>query len=271
MLDNSRKSLKFYRLLSLAGLSASQVSYLTIYDQNIFFDYIARVDNKFINFCLINDRNLARYQIFFKLEEWLKEHPCSMFDMPVINVIELDGDKWFYEEMSYYNDINNLTFDDCLLINEKIVEFNQHVQKFASTVDYELSIAYNSIIKEYRPSYLQRDKTTLSLEYGDVGTMFDCNRISKIDNVIKFTGYQSFLFYDNELTSNLILVKSMLTDTYDEKVLKISHIKDENIPMLEKVIAIQEERIGRVPQEHYKNTSDILMHLNEIKEILWKK
>jgi hypothetical protein len=224
-LDNPVETKKFYQLLSNVHIDPSCVTYLTTYKDNFFFDFIAKTDNQFINFCHITETNLARYQVILQFHEWIKLNPSSNFVPSIVKLVALGGidDMWFYEEIPYYNNLDELSVTNCLQIDNTIKSFNDHVKIFSKTINPILQHNYNLIIKNYCNTTTDFDNGIV-FEYGDIFTMFRCNRITMINNDFYFAGYQGFLYYEKILTPIGILIMSSLNDSIEEKNKKLLQV-----------------------------------------------
>jgi hypothetical protein len=224
-LDDPVETKKFYQLLSNVHINPSCVTYLTTYNDNFFSDFIAKTDNQFINFCHITENNLARYQVILQFHEWIKLNPSPNFVPSTVKLVSLSeiDDMWFYEEIPCYNNLDKLSVTDCLQIDNTIKSFNDHVKLFSKTINPTLQHSYNLIIKNYCKTKADFNNDIV-FEYGDIFTMFMCNRITKIDNNFYFAGYQGFLYYEKVLTPTGILIMSSLNDSIEEKNKKLLQV-----------------------------------------------
>lgn len=239
-LDSHAETEKFYTLLSNMQIDPSCVTYLTTYKDSTFFDFIAKVDDRFINFCHITKKNIARYQIILKFHEWIQENPSPNFNPSLVKMISLGSsdDMWFYEEMSYYDRLNSITFDECLQINDTINTFNNHIKQFSKTLPLNLKQEYNLIIQNYCAKDVSITDDDIIFEYGDIFTMFACNRITKTNDLFQMTGYQGLLFYDRQFTKLFIIIMSCLLDNLEDKKTKLSLINPQSTEMIRTIIQI---------------------------------
>jgi len=276
-LDNIENTIKFYKLLSKVQIDPTCITYLTSYKDKLFFDFIAKTDHQFVNFCHINNKNMARYNIILKFHEWIQLNPHPNFKSSVVKVLSLGGtdDLWFYEEMIYYENLSTISFDECLQINSTIKNFNNYIKEFFKTLSVQEKNDYTLIMKNYcKDEFKMKFDNNFIFEYGDIFTMFKCNRITKIDNNFQITGYQGFLFYDDQFTTLLIIIMSCMLDTLENKKIKLSLIDTQSTEMLKDII----QNLTKKSNTEFKqwllflNCDDIFKkHIAELETILWKK
>lgn len=265
------KNIKFFQLISAVNIQMNEVEYFSIYHDKIFFDYIAKTKDSFINFCLINENNSARYRVFIQLNDWLQRNAYPNFIMPEIKIIKLGEEQWFFEKMPYYEKLFSLSIDDYVLINESISCFNKHINSFIPTIDIKLQHDYNRILYNYCPDFLKEkflESKNIVLEYGDIPTLFDCCRIKKCNQSFKFSGYQSFLFYDKIATKAIIFILSFLFDSVEEKHQKINLLPVEVKNFLPMIIEILLDRFNHKTKEYFNYSEDNIKNLMEYKSLL---
>ena len=267
----SVEKLKFYRLLSAVGISARDVTYFYIYNDSLFFDYIAKVQDSFINFCLLTEANISRYYIIKKFDTWIRENSIACFDPPTIQLIKINNQVWFYEKMHYYPDLGKLSYNDCIEFDNEIQRFNKHISSFKKLLSKEEKEEYNRVIFEYTPSNMRGEVGDILFEYGDSFRCFDCNRVTKKNDKFIFTGYQGLLFYNQQINIGIILIMSMLNDTYKEKENKIALLSKEEIKSLGDILIIIEQRILNYPDQFYTSSEDFIKNLEDIKGIVCKQ
>jgi len=273
-LDTLENTTKFYKLLSKVQIDPTCITYLTSYKDELFFDFIAKTDHQFVNFCHINNKNMARYNIILKFHEWIQLNPHPNFKSSVVKVLSLGGtnDLWLYEEMIYYKNLSTISFDECLQIDSTIKNFNNHIKGFFKTLSAQEKKDYNLIMQNYcKDEFKMKFDSNFIFEYGDIFTMFRCNRITKIDNNFQITGYQGFLFYDDQFTKLLIIIMSCMLDTLENKKIKLSLIDTQSTEMLKDIIQILTKKSNN-EFKLFLNCDDIFKkHIAELETILWKK
>lgn len=265
------EKLKFFKLLKAVDISSIDVEYYYVYEDPLFYDYIIKVKDRFINFCAITENNQARYTVLDKLDKWLEKNPIDIFEKSVVKIIEVDGQLWFYENMPYYSDLGKLSYDDCLLMDQQIKKLNEHILPFKQQLTKEEQLSYNKIIFDYTPSYMMPSTDSILFEYGDIFRCFDCNRIKKTDTGFKFTGYQAFLFYYKNFNVSVILMMSMLSDTYKEKETKLEKFNENELQTLLVSIEVHKSRTDHYADQIYKNAEDFAKNLTDIERIICKK
>lgn len=265
------EKLTFYKLLSSVGFRSADVTYFYIYKDPLFFDYIAKVQDNFINFCLLTESNISRYYIIKKFDAWIRENSIACFEPPSIQLIKIDNQMWFYEKMQYYPDLGKLSYNECIEFDNEIQRFNEHISSFKELLSKEEKEEYNRIIFEYTPSNMHGAVDDIIFEYGDSFRCFDCNRVTKKNDKFIFTGYQGLLFYDQQINIGIILIMSMLNDTYKEKENKIALLSKEEIKSLGDILIIQEQRILNYPDQFYRSSEDFIKNLEDIKGIVCKQ
>lgn len=264
------EKLKFFKLLKLVDLNPSDVSYYYVYQDKLFYDYIAKVGDRFVNFCRVTDVNRPRYKLLAKFDRWIRENPCDYFEPSTVSFIQVDGQTWFYENMAFYQDVGKMTYADCETFDSQMQSFNQYVLPFKSQLSDSDKLSYNQVILEYSPDSMIESNHDILFEYGDAFRCFDCNRVTRISDQFKFTGYQGFLFYNHKFNINMIVMMSMLSDTLDEKEIKINLLDSEKTHTLDQLIDHQTERVTQYPDQFFKS-SEFAKNLQDIKGIICKK
>lgn len=261
------ENLKFFKLLSSVGASPKDVTYSYVYSDHLFYDYIAKVGDRFLNFCLITATNSARYEMLIKLDTWMSTNEIDCFERPEVKVIEVGGQQWFYESIPFYPNLGKLSYQECLLLDHHLYILNQHVLGFAKNLTDQEKSAYNAIIMEYVPDHLRAGYTDVILEYGDIFRSFDCNRISRTATGFKLSGYQAFLFYNKDYNMAMTLIMSMMNDTYSEKQQKLAEVSSDDLNRIKGITSIQDDRVQRFPDQFYK-IDEFAAALTDIKAII---
>ena len=257
--------------MSTVGLKPADVSYFYIYKDHLFFDYIAKVNDRFVNFCKVTDENQSRYSVLTKLDKWLDLNPFYGFERPIIKHLDVDNQQWFYENMPFYQDLGKFTYNDCVLFDKLMQEFNEHILPFKNQLTDNEKQCYNKVIFDYTPVDMRNKDSDILFEYGDSYRCFDCNRITRHNNTLLFTGYQGFLFYNQDFNIGIILLMSMLFDTYKEKEQKLKSLDLVTIDKLHYLIKTQEQRVRMYPDQFYRSIEEFKKNLEDVKDILCKQ
>lgn len=262
------KSLTFFKLMNSVGLDPRLVEQYSIYDDGEYHDHIAKLGSSYVNFCRITPSNRARYQVLLALDQWLARNPTELFQPPEVRLLECEGEEWYYERIDYYDTVLPLSYEQCMILDQRQRQFNQHCEKFAETVSEPLRRDYNRAIGFYlQHTDLELPENTLHLMYGDWVRTIDCHRIGFGAKGYVFTGYQAFLFYHPTVNPATLLLMSMIKDTQSQREHKIAKMSP---AQLKECRALIRGRFAKEWELHsecidfYRNTGDYLGELGRL-------
>jgi hypothetical protein len=217
----------FIQILKEQSINYSKINYFNMYiDEDMFFDYIAQIDNFYINICKINEKNFIRYNTLLKINE----SNILNFEKSEAKIIEFNNEKYFFEKIKMFDNfvdyfslnkkdklINslkelNLSIKNILLKDEKEELFNFFNRNgYIESIDKMLKIKNDDFV----------------LTYIDFEKAIELKRIKFENEKFIFAGLQSFFPFSTEVsefTAELFLNKKINFNEFSN--LKINSFLD---------------------------------------------
>lgn len=254
-------------LSKIIGVSITNLKkHNTYVDEGFFFDHVLELENCYVNFCLITERNKGRYQLLLELNKSLAS--SDYFIPSEAGIIEHDQ-QWFYEIVPIFDkSYTSLSIEDLKLFWHNLDQLN--VEANSCSIDADIVSRNNQFFKEivyykelesFFPTQFNDHNNNLSNLYTnfvDVEKVFELNRIQDF----KVTGLQSFLPCPAEYAKIVSTIWSSFNDS--DSVLK------EKLALLDSsIIRIIEHFKSDINSAYYTiDINKLIKHYNRI-EKLW--
>lgn len=238
------------------------ISFVNIYySPDQFYDYIAKDDNYFYNFCKITDINRPRYEYLVELNKKL----ISKHYIPVTAIIK---DGWYFEQIQIFS-INYFTVPvDIKLLLTSVEQLNKDIR--ACPMDLDLINGHHHFMKYHYGNLTEIFGVSCpDVNFLDMEKTFELSRMLLDDGVFKFTGAQALLPGPAEYGT----IAGILFSTYldnDNEIFEKFKLINYKSSVVERIIYGIKDQADVHKHAYFMDSSALSAHFDKLGR-LWKQ
>ena len=261
---------EMHRVCTHLKIDLSRASYIRVYDEQFFRDYIAVIDNYFVNLCMVTDKNLYRYLALDAVNNHFKQYPSAVFKPSDAYFFNFDGHTWFYESIAIEkpNYIESgMSLDELKLLWDITDQLNNELKSV--TLSDSINHGNNEFFKQYSvdemhqlypssTSYLDSDQ--MCLNYADFEKSFELSRIHNN----QLSGLQSFLGSPPIHAKTVSLLYSTFMDTDAEIKDKLKLLDVDYTLVLNSIL----DQLSTYPEFYYMSPQRLTAHFTKLRSMV---
>ena len=261
---------QMHKVCTHLKIDLSKASYMRVYDEQFFRDYIAVIDNHFVNLCMVTDKNLYRYLALDAVNNYFKEHPSSVFKTSDAYFFNFDGDTWFYEtiaiEQTNYIE-TGMPLDELKQLWDITDQLNNEIANVK--LSDIINCGNNEFFKQYSIDEMQQlypsstaylGANQMCLNYADFEKSFELSRIHNN----QLSGLQSFLGSPPIHAKTVSLLYSTFMDTDAEIKDKLKLLDVDYSLVLNNIL----DQLSTYPEFYYMSPQRLTAHFTKLRSMV---